>query len=78
MLSNQNILALISGGESETVEFKKSTALMREAVEMGLFENWGSGTLKIIEETVKAGQPEPLFSFEDGIFTVELLRRPYG
>lgn len=40
----------------------------------GLFENWGSGTLKIIDETIKFGKQEPRFSYEDGIFRVELLR----
>ena len=41
---------------------------------MGLFENWGSGTLKIISECAQAGKREPLFSFEDGMFTLALNR----
>jgi ATP-dependent DNA helicase RecG len=41
---------------------------------MGLFENWGGGTLKIISETVKAGKPSPEFYFEDGMFRLLLLR----
>ena len=41
---------------------------------MGLFENWGGGTLKIISETVKSGKPEPGFSFEDGLFRLKLFR----
>jgi ATP-dependent DNA helicase RecG len=35
---------------------------------MGLFENWGGGTLKIISETIKAGKPQPEFYFESGMF----------
>jgi len=41
---------------------------------LGYFENWGSGTLKICDETRKAGKPEPEFSFQDGIFTLTLFR----
>lgn len=41
---------------------------------MGLFENWGGGTLKIIEETIKQGKPYPGFYFEDGIFRTVLFR----
>lgn len=41
---------------------------------MGLFENWGGGTLKIIEETIKWGKPSPEFYFEDGMFKVVLFR----
>lgn len=41
---------------------------------MGLFENWGSGTLKIIEETVKYGKSAPQLLFENGMFRVILLR----
>lgn len=41
---------------------------------LGYFENWGSGTLKIVEETRNAGKPEPEFSFEDGIFQLTLFR----
>ncbi len=41
---------------------------------MGLFENWGSGTLKILSETIKSGKPSPVFSFEDGMFRLELFR----
>ncbi len=41
---------------------------------MGLFENWGGGTLKIISETVASGKPEPEFYFEDGMFRLVLLR----
>jgi len=41
---------------------------------MGLFENWGGGTLKIISETIKSGKPSPDFSFEDGMFQLSLLR----
>jgi len=39
-----------------------------------LFENWGGGTLKIVNETVKSGKKEPQFSYSDGIFRLELLR----
>jgi ATP-dependent DNA helicase RecG len=41
---------------------------------MGLFENWGGGTLKIISETIESGKPSPEFSFEDGMFQLSLLR----
>ncbi|MCP4218663.1 MAG: hypothetical protein GY765_28775 [bacterium] len=41
---------------------------------MGLFENWGGGTLKIISETMKAGKPEPKFSYDAGMFRLELTR----
>lgn len=41
---------------------------------MGLFENWGGGTLKIISETIKTGKPSPEFSFEDGMFKLTLFR----
>ena len=128
------ILDLIKNGESESVEFKKSTPSLREAIVnmivhrdyrqnikstleirpsaisfynpgllfgpsitidrlktlhpsrpgnkliakifylMGLFENWGGGTLKIISETVKSGKASPEFSFEDGMFRLVLFR----
>lgn len=41
---------------------------------MGLFENWGGGTLKIIAETVKRGKTSPEFFYEDGMFRLELYR----
>ncbi len=41
---------------------------------MGLFENWGGGTLKIISETVEVGKPLPEFTFENGMFRLVLLR----
>jgi ATP-dependent DNA helicase RecG len=41
---------------------------------MGLFENWGGGTLKIISETVKSGKALPEFSFEDSMFRLVLFR----
>lgn len=41
---------------------------------MGLFENWGSGTVKIISETVNAGKPSPEFSFDGGMFRLLLFR----
>ena len=41
---------------------------------MGLFENWGGGTLHIINQTVKSGKKEPEFSFNDGIFKLEFER----
>lgn len=42
---------------------------------MGLFENWGSGTLRIISDTIKYGKAMPEFYFEDGMFKLELYRR---
>jgi len=41
---------------------------------MGLFENWGGGTLKIISETVNAGKPSPEFIFDGGMFRLLLFR----
>jgi len=41
---------------------------------MGVFENWGGGTLKIISETIKAGKPAPEFFYKDGMFRLELYR----
>ena len=41
---------------------------------MGLFENWGGGTLKIISETIKTGKPSPEYYFEDGMFRLVLFR----
>ena len=41
---------------------------------MGLFENWGGGTLKILSETIKSGKPSPEFYFEHGMFRLVLLR----
>lgn len=41
---------------------------------MGLFENWGGGTLKIVSETIKSGKPSPEFYFEDGMFRLVLFR----
>ncbi|HLP57191.1 MAG TPA: RNA-binding domain-containing protein [Candidatus Deferrimicrobium sp.] len=41
---------------------------------MGLFENWGGGTLKIINETIKAGKSSPEFFYEGGMFRLELYR----
>lgn len=41
---------------------------------MCLFENWGSGTLKIVSDTIASGKPEPDFYFEDGMFELRLYR----
>ena len=41
---------------------------------LGLFENWGGGTLKIISETLNAGKSEPNFYFENGMFRLVLKR----
>jgi len=41
---------------------------------MGLFENWGSGTNKIINLSKAAGKPQPLFSYQDGMFKLILHR----
>ena len=42
---------------------------------MGVFENWGGGTLQIIADTLKAGKPSPGFFYEDGMFRLELYRK---
>jgi predicted HTH transcriptional regulator len=118
---------IISGGDSENVEFKKSTSELREATETicafantkeirpssvsfyypghlfapavtieslrlihpskpgnkllakifyqtGLFENWGGGTLKIIDECARVGLENPIFAFEGGMFRLTFLR----
>lgn len=41
---------------------------------MGLFENWGGGTMKILEEITMSGKRPPEFSFEDGMFSLVLFR----
>ncbi len=41
---------------------------------MGLFENWGGGTLHIINESLKNGKICPEFSFQEGMFKLELFR----
>lgn len=41
---------------------------------MGLFENWGSGTLKIIENARQANGKEPDFDFQDGMFRLTIWR----
>ena len=39
---------------------------------MGLFENWGSGTLKIIEAAKQSSEREPDFDFQDGMFSLKI------
>ncbi|MEI8078588.1 MAG: ATP-binding protein [bacterium] len=56
---------LVAVGESETVEFKKSTAqptsrpqnpyITNAFYRRGLIEQWGRGTNRIVELSVKAG-----------------------
>ncbi len=41
---------------------------------MGLFENWGSGTLKIISESTNSGKSSPEFAYSDGLFKLTLAR----
>ena len=41
---------------------------------MGLFENWGGGTLNIVRDTCRCGKPEPEFAFEGGMFSLTLPR----
>ncbi len=41
---------------------------------MGLFENWGGGTLKIISDMVQAGKTSPEFFYKGGMFRLELYR----
>ncbi|MCP4148118.1 MAG: hypothetical protein GY757_10255 [bacterium] len=41
---------------------------------MGLFENWGGGTLRIIGDTVKVGKRAPDFFYKGGMFRLELYR----
>jgi ATP-dependent DNA helicase RecG len=42
---------------------------------MGLFENWGGGTLKILAESAQAGKTTPEFTYEDGMCSLVLFRR---
>lgn len=42
---------------------------------MGFFENWGGGTLKIIEEARNAASVDPEFGFRDGMFSLVIHRR---
>ena len=41
----------------------------------GLAETWGSGTLKIIAELKKAGKPDPVFRYSNGMFELKILRK---
>lgn len=43
---------------------------------MGLFENWGSGTLKIIDNAKQSSDKEPTFDFQDGMFSLKIYRKP--
>lgn len=42
--------------------------------QMGLFENWGGGTLKIYHDTLAVGKLSPEFSFAEGMFKLVLRR----
>lgn len=42
---------------------------------MGLFENWGSGTLKIIENAKQSNGKEPDFDFQNGMFRLTVYRK---
>jgi ATP-dependent DNA helicase RecG len=41
---------------------------------MGMFENWGSGTLQIMEGALADGKAEPDFIYQDGMFRLILHR----
>jgi len=41
---------------------------------MGVFENWGGGTLQIVSDTLETGKPSPEFFYEGGMFRLELYR----
>ncbi len=41
---------------------------------LGHLENWGGGTLRIIEELNQSGKKVPMFSFEDDMFELKLFR----
>ncbi|TPX28537.1 hypothetical protein FIV49_10205 [Cylindrospermopsis raciborskii GIHE 2018] len=43
---------------------------------MGLFENWGGGTLKIIESARESTGIDPEFAFENGMFSLKIYRKP--
>ncbi len=45
---------------------------------MGLFENWGSGTLKIIDNAKQSSGREPDFDFQNGMFSLRIYRRPFN
>jgi len=42
---------------------------------MGLLENWGGGTLQIIENAIQNSGREPEFDFHDGMFSLKVHRK---
>lgn len=76
----------VKQGESEQVEFKKSTANLSTAMQTvcaflnsdcGKIEKWGRGTLDMIRDCKNAGNPLPKFEEIGGGFSVTLpLKEP--
>ncbi|MBD3236777.1 MAG: hypothetical protein GF330_08745 [Candidatus Eisenbacteria bacterium] len=62
---------IVDAGESETVEFKKSTAQLSRAGE------WGRGTQMIVDLCVRAGHPDPEFVEQTGAVGVRFLPSGY-
>ncbi len=52
--------------------------IARVLYQMGLFENWGSGTLKIIESARQNSGSEPEFAFENAMFSLKIYRKSDG
>jgi len=44
---------------------------------MGLLENWGGGTLKIIESARQNSGRDPEFQFQDDMFALKIFRKPH-
>ena len=76
------IVSVLEKGEKISVDKASGTTLIKAGNKliakifylMGLFENWGSGTLKILSDTVQSGKPPPEFTFEAGMFRLVLRR----
>lgn len=61
---------LVAGGETEFVEFKRSTGQRTAAA-------WGRGTIKMVELTQEAGLPPPEYESSGGEFIVRFCPSRY-
>jgi len=67
----KELSALVSQGESDTIEFKRSTGEMKEAFHRtGAVEVWGRGTNRVIEMCKKHGAAPPTFEEMQGFLIV--------
>ena len=48
----------------------RNTLLAKIFYYAGFIESWGHGTIKIVENCIEQGLPEPDFSEENGVMTV--------